>query len=305
MIRKPKGRKVYSGWDSIPTGLAEGEIQEGCLVIEGGAFRGIYHEGVLDALLIHGIHIHTVIGVSAGALAAMNYVSGQIGRPARLLLGYRHHPLFVGWKALLTKHALVNVDFPLYDYCAVEALDEERFLNPKRHYLAPVTNCLTGETEYLDTSNCKDMILASKASATMQFTSPIVRIDGVPYLDAGCSTDIPYKWGLDHNVDKIVVIRTMHKEFRKPAKMKKLASFMYHKYPKFAASVNRKNFTYNAECDELERLEKEGRVFVIAPSAPVTAGRLEPDMELLGELYWRGYHDAEASIERLREYLAK
>ena len=59
--------KKYAEMDRLPMGQAEGEIKPGCLVIEGGAFRGLYNQGVLDAFLLHNINIHTVIGVSAGA----------------------------------------------------------------------------------------------------------------------------------------------------------------------------------------------------------------------------------------------
>ena len=51
-----------------------------CLVLEGGALRGIYTAGVLDVLLENHVEIDTVIGVSAGALFGINYVSKQKGR---------------------------------------------------------------------------------------------------------------------------------------------------------------------------------------------------------------------------------
>ena len=44
-----------------------------CLVLEGGAMRGIYTAGVLDALLETKIKIDAIIGVSAGALFGINY----------------------------------------------------------------------------------------------------------------------------------------------------------------------------------------------------------------------------------------
>lgn len=44
---------------------------------------------------------------------------------------------------------------------------------------------------------------------------------------------------------------------------------------------------------------------MIAPSVPVTVGRLEKDIEKLGSLYWMGYHDAESDLASLRAYLKK
>ena len=66
---------VYSGADQLPSGRAAGGITEGCMVLEGGAFRGVYTSGVLDALMEAGINLQCTIGVSAGAMNGINYVT--------------------------------------------------------------------------------------------------------------------------------------------------------------------------------------------------------------------------------------
>ena len=88
--------KVYSRLDEIPKGTASDKITEGCLVLEGGAFRGLYTQGFLDAMMENDINLSCVIGVSAGALSGMNYVSGQIGRSGRINLGFRHDSRYIG-----------------------------------------------------------------------------------------------------------------------------------------------------------------------------------------------------------------
>ena len=55
--------KAYSGLDSLPCGRAEGEPVRGCLVLEGGAFRGVYTSEVLDAMMEGGVNLECVIGV--------------------------------------------------------------------------------------------------------------------------------------------------------------------------------------------------------------------------------------------------
>ena len=42
---------------------------------------------------------------------------------------------------------------------------------------------------------------------------------------------------------------------------------------------------------------------MIAPSQKVTVGRLEGDMNKLGDLYWLGYNDALSRLDSLRNYL--
>ena len=54
-----------------------------CLVLEGGALRGIYTAGVVDVLLKKNIHVDAIIGTSAGALFGVNYLSKQKGRVIR------------------------------------------------------------------------------------------------------------------------------------------------------------------------------------------------------------------------------
>ena len=71
-------QKVYSKIDKIPRAKAIDSITEGCIVLEGGALLGLYTAGVLDGLMLMGINMQTTIGVSAGAMFGMGYVSGQM-----------------------------------------------------------------------------------------------------------------------------------------------------------------------------------------------------------------------------------
>ena len=60
------------------------EIRKKCgLVLEGGAYRGMFTCGVLDVMMENGIRVDGAVGVSAGAAFGVNYCSGQIGRALR------------------------------------------------------------------------------------------------------------------------------------------------------------------------------------------------------------------------------
>ena len=48
-----KYRDLYK----IPIGRASELLTEGCLCLEGGAFRGLYTQGVLDVFMENGIEI--------------------------------------------------------------------------------------------------------------------------------------------------------------------------------------------------------------------------------------------------------
>ena len=59
------------------------------LVLEGGGMRALFTAGVLDALLdIKELDIDGIVGVSAGALFGVNYVSGQKERAIRSNIQY-------------------------------------------------------------------------------------------------------------------------------------------------------------------------------------------------------------------------
>ncbi|MCD8201160.1 MAG: patatin family protein [Clostridia bacterium] len=301
------GKKVYSGLDGIPRGTAADKITEGCIVLEGGAFRGVYSSGVLDRLMLADINMRCTIGVSAGALCGMNYVSGQIGRSAEVNLNFRHDSRYVGFRALLQNRGVIGFKFLFKNYPKDKTpFDEKMFTDPERRFVAVATNCLTGKAEYYERSNCSDIYKAVQASSSMPYISAKVMVDGIPCLDGGCSDKIPYLWPMNEGYEKIIIVRTRDKTWRKELKDKEsMAPYRFYrgKYREFAKSLASSYRRTNEAIDEIERLENEGKVFVIAPSTPVTVTRLEKDMEKLGALYWQGYNDVEALLPSLEEYL--
>lgn len=297
------GRNVYKDLDKIPTGHARGQLTKGCLVVEGGAFRGMYNQGVMDFMMENGLNFECVIGVSAGAMAALNYASGQIGRSARCNLEFRHDPDYIGAQAMLHAHSPLNIDFAIRPNEKLGKLDETTFYDPQRRFVAVATDCDTGKTVYFEKGKCKDILSAIKASASMPYVSPMVDVDGQRCLDGGCSCHIPYKWAIEQGYENIVVIKTRERGYRKKESSKTYAERFYKDNPEFAKKLMAMGTDYNKECDEIDRLEKEGRIFVIAPSEHVTVKRVESNMNKLGHLYWLGYNDAKSSFFALNKYL--
>ena len=305
MLLKDSG--VYRGMDSVPTGQAKNWLVPGCMVLEGGAFRGVYTSGVLDALMQANINLQTTIGVSAGALVGLNYVSGQIGRAARMNLLLRHDDRYVGITAMKHNKGVIGFDYMFSDEIeGVEQFDEERLMRPDRRFLAVAANLRTGKEEMFEAGKCDNIYLACQASASMPYVSKPVEMNDDLYLDGGCCCKIPYQWALNEGFEKIVVIRTRDRSFRKeiaPLKNRAAANTVYRHYPKFIDAVEHSDEMYNAQCDELEKLEQTGRIFTIAPSRPVEISRLEGDMEKLGSLYDLGYMDARNQLDALKDYL--
>ena len=277
-----KNNKRFSGISKLPNGNTSNKIVPGCIVLEGGAFRGLYTSGVLDALMQFEINMQCTVGTSAGALNGFNYVAGQIGRSARINLGYRHDSRYVGLEAFKNNKGIIGFDFLMKGTQYFDPLNTPRFMNPTRDFIAVCTNCKTGRPEYFS------------------------KIEDGLYLDGGCSDKIAYQWALDHDYEKIIVVRTRQKEYRKSETnplVQKMTKRLYAEYPALEQKLESMNSDYNRQCDELVRLENEGRIFTIAPSKPVNVSRVEGDVDKLADLYYMGYLDGLNQIQRIKEYL--
>lgn len=299
--------KVYSGVNRLPRGRASEQVTEGCLVLEGGAFRGVYTSGVLDALMEADLNFQCTVGVSAGAMNGMNYVAGQIGRSGRINLMYRRDRRYVGVRNALRSGGIIGFDFVLHDPEGIPPFDWDTFNRPERRFIAVAANCLTGGTEYFEKGRCGDILKAVQASASMPYVSRPVTVDGIPCLDGGCTAKIPIQWALDQDFKSIVVVRTRPDGYRKKVSSRsvRMARRFYGRYPAFVEALSESDRMYNLLCDKLQRLQKEGRIFVLSPSAPVSVRRLERDMEALGALYRLGYDDANRRLTELRRYLLR
>lgn len=295
--------KTYSKLEEIQIGQSNESVINGCLVLEGGAFRGIYSEGVLDVLLENDINMQCTIGTSAGALNGVNYVAGQYGRSAHASLGHRHDKRFVGTTAFMNNQGIIGFNFLFEGMNEEIPFDTERFYREEQRLVVTATNCKNGRTEYFEKGKCDDIFQAVRASASMPYVSRPVIVENRPCLDGGCSCKIPFRWALDEGYEKIVVVRTREEGYRKPENEKHLALKYYHMYDEFSKVLDRSEEDYNKQCEDIEALEAAGRIFVIYPSQPVRVTRIESDMEKLGELYELGRNDMLGQLDKLKQYL--
>ncbi len=297
-----KELKKYKGVEFLPDGRASDIITEGCMVLEGGGWKAIYSLGVTDYLMLHDINMSATVGISAGGLAGVGYVSGQIGWSARIDLTYRHDPNYIGFGAVKKEHGVTGFTYLYKDILEKMPLDKKRLNDPARRLAVGATNMLTGETEYFEKGKC-NLSGAVRASASIPFVSRPVVMHGTPYLDGGCSTKIPYRWAVDEGYKKIIVVKTREWDFIRSEEPLKKSRLWYSKYPNFIRALDNVNADFNVTTRELKKLHEEKKVFVFAPSKPVTVTRFEKDMEKLGELYWLGYLDAEEHLAELQDYL--
>ena len=298
-------KKTWSGIDSVQLSSAPGTIVPGCIVLEGGSFRGCYTSGVLDVLMENGINLQTTIGTSAGALNGYNYVAGEIGRAAKINLGYRHDRRYMGARTLAKNRGVVGFDFLLNEVEEEIPFNRERFEDPNRRFLVTVTNCETGQVRYCEKGITPDFQKAVQASASMPFVSDMVEVDGVPCLDGGCAVKIPYRWALDNGFEKILVVRTRPAEYRRPQETKaftEITERIYRNYPQLVELLDNQSEQYNGACQELEQLQEQGKLLMLCPSGSISVSTMEGDMERLGALYLLGRADAKLMLPQIRAY---
>lgn len=273
------------------------------LVLEGGGLRGVFTCGVLDCFMDRGIRFPFTVGVSAGACNGLSFMSGQRGRARSSNIDLMEKHRYVGFKYLLTQGCIMDFkllfeDFPEriipYDYDAY-------FSNPDR-FVMVTTNCLTGEAEYLEEKSSPERVMdIVRASSSLPFVTKITYVDGIPMLDGGIADSIPVRYALEQGYEKLVVILTRNKGYRKKESKMRISRYIYRRYPKLQQALSNRNAVYNRTMDLIEKLEDEGRISVIRPVRPVEVSRMEKDTAKLSALYQEGYETASSYLEGLQD----
>lgn len=276
------------------------------LVLEGGGMRGLYTAGILDAMLDKNFQVNGIIGVSAGALFGVSYVSKQRGRSLRYNQKYASDPRYMSFKSLITTGNFVNKDFAYYELpLKLDIFDEESFSKSKTDFYATVTNVETGKPEYLKIINATIQIEELRASSSLPFCSKIVKINDKLYLDGGISDAIPVNKCFEMGYDKVIVITTRPLNYRKTKSNQLLPKIFYHRYPNFVKAINTRYQRYNDTLDQLQELEKQNKIFVIRPSKLIKINRLEKNPDKMQEIYNLGLQDFQDNYQALQKYLKK
>lgn len=276
------------------------------MILEGGGQRGIFTSGVLDCLMGKKLQVPYVLGVSAGACNAVDYVSGQILRTKECMLDAQLDYELYGMQTMLRTKYFMNMDlifdqFPNHIY----PFDFEAFVKSPMRCVLTTTNCLTGKAAFIEEYRDYNRLMqACRASSSLPFAAPIVKVDGIPMMDGGIADSVPVHRAIEDGFDYNIVILTRGRGYYKKesSSSMKLMKLYYRKYPKLAYALSQRNHIYNRQMDLIDRLERQGRVFVIRPVKPCVS-RTERDLERLEDFYWHGFEMAEQLYPALKDWL--
>ncbi len=276
------------------------------LVLEGGAMRGVYTAAVLDTFLDNNIEVDGIIGVSAGSLFGVNYCSKQKGRVLRYNLKYIRKPNYMGLWSFLTTGNIINEEFAFHKLPEeLDKFDQDTFSKSKVDFYSVVTNIETGKAEYIKTTDGFRQVELFRATSAMPFVSKIVEYEGNKYLDGALSDSIPVDKCFEMGYDKVIVVLTRPKGYRKKKRSSKYANLVYKKYPNLVEKINNRYKMYNETLDKIDKLEKDGKIFVIRPSKVMKIGRIEKDLKKIQSMYDLGIKDCNNLMEKLRKYISK
>ena len=277
------------------------------LVLEGGSMLGAYTSGVLDTFMKYNIDFNSVYAISAGAKNSQYFISKQPGLAIKVDLKFMHKSKAISLHNLLFKGAFINRTY--YDEYIMKEfapLDMETFNNNKCLYFVGATNCLTGEIEYFEksTTNIRDSIAASCSMPAIQ---KMCYINDIPYLDGCIGEGIPYKTALKDNDFAIIVLNRPIGFRAKPLSKSLIAIHKnkYKHYPQMLEQLLSSNDRYNQMLDEIEELEKEGKVLVIRPTSNLKVKRMEISKNKLINLYNLGLNDSYNLLDDITKFIRK
>lgn len=270
------------------------------LVLEGGALRGQYTAGVLDAFLEAGREFPYVIGVSAGASIACSFVSRQHGRNKTIVDRYRNDRRYLSLSNLFTTGSLFGMDFIYGDIPrTLVPFDYETFEGSPTRFITVCTDCETGRAVYYEKEG-EDHLTILRASASMPFLSPMVGYKGRLLLDGALADSIPLARAVAEGFRKNVIVLTRPAGYRKKAPRPWAARLVYRKFPHVVDAVNHRWQQYNASLDAVDAAEARGDALVLRPPADLKIGRTEKSIAKLAELYEAGRQDGKAALENKR-----
>lgn len=279
------------------------------LVLEGGAFRGVFTSGVLDVLMENKIEFDYVVGVSAGAGNAMGYMSKQPGRTRNVIKPRDRRQNYFGLRQILRHGRFLNLDMMFHEYPYNQfPYDFDEFHRCRFENEVVVANCNTGKAEYYDERKDIDRLLElCKASCSVPIMCAPVKIGDSCYLDGSICDSIPIERALSKGCDRLVVIMTKNagEAPTNYGRARFIMSLRYKKkYPRFYEALLKRTEVYKKQLRLLKRLEKEGKALVLRPEMECIH-KFEQKDERVEAFYQNGRSVAESNLDRLRAFINK
>ncbi|MDF2698866.1 MAG: putative esterase of the alpha-beta hydrolase superfamily [Haloplasmataceae bacterium] len=274
------------------------------LVVEGGAMRGIFSAGILDAFIEHDYNpFDLCIGVSAGANNITTLLAGMYQRSYKVYTDYNLRKDFINWKKFLKGGHYLDLDW-LWDITLKEIpLNTSKVLSSKSEFYVGITEVKTGKIKYVkpNEDNIENVLKAS--SCIPIFYRDFIRINDEFYVDGGIADPIPIKEAVNQGAKIIVVLRSRPYSFTiKHRKTHFMTNVLFIKYPQLKKSLKMRSETYH-ESIEFMRNNKDVNIIEVNPPDTFKTKRLTKELNILESDYHCGYEMGLKLIKQLNVFL--
>ncbi len=279
------------------------------LIVEGGGMKCAYSAGVLDAFLDEDIRFDYCIGVSAGSANCASFLAGQRERNLRYYTKHVKDPMYFGLRSLLASGSLFGLQYiygTMTNEGGVDPLDYDKYRNnPTDTYIA-ATDAETGQPHYFNKNEVeRNDYRPIMASCALPVACRPIVFGGHTYFDGGVSDSVPVAHALANGCERMIVLFSKPEGYRmKPQGGRPAYTLaLRRRYPKTVEALNRRHQMYNAQMEQAEALEAQGRVLSFHPSASIKTGTYDTDPAVTQRLYDNGLRDARERMGKVKEFL--
>lgn len=273
------------------------------LVVEGGGTKIAYTGGVLQCFLEQGIDIPYCVGISAGAMMLLPYVSRQPGRLRLTGVDAASQKDLIGLKPIMEEGSLFALEKTAQFIQEKMPLDYETFFSSPTQLDIGVYDMKTRKTryygkEYVDASD--DLLIAS---CSLLLLSKPKQFDGNTVIDAGLTDMIPVSQALKAGCEKVIVVSTKEEGYRrkKAPWWQLMGARLVYRDRQITEDFRNRHIHYEEQWQIIHDLEKEGKALVLRPHQDYGITRYTTDREKLDAWFKLGYAE---TLERLGEIRA-
>ncbi|MCT4601388.1 MAG: patatin family protein [Marinifilum sp.] len=269
------------------------------LVVEGGAMRGIFAAGVLDAFMEQNfLPFDMVTGVSAGSINAAAYLANQHGRNYKVFTDYSLRPEYISWKKFFKGGHLMDLDWS-WDITGKELpIDVELLFSKHIDFEIGITLNKDGSSRFVQATpeNLSDVMKAS--CSVPLFYRNFLKVDGEVVADGGVSAPIPVQRAIEKGATKIMVIRSRKADYRmKNGTENKLSRFLFRKHPALAKAIQKRPDIYNKTIELIQNPPKGIEIIDICPADSFSTKRFTQNLNTLNKDYLLGKEQGIKAIE--------
>ncbi|ELV8720978.1 patatin family protein [Vibrio harveyi] len=267
------------------------------IVVEGGAMRGVFASGVLDAFLEQDYKpFDFAIGVSAGASNLIGYLTDYPHRSINVITKLATSKRFFDPTRFLKGGDLIDVKWLFEESNRLYPVDEAKLFEGIP-FLAATTNVNTGKADYyrVNRHNFHNAMEATTALPIAYKHTPC--FSGGCYTDGGVADSIPVREAHRRGARNITVILSHPLAYeKKPVKTPWLMKKLFAEHPQMAEAMLRRSENYNESLDFIRNPPKDTHIRVIAPPDEFSVQRLSMRQSVLLEGYEMGLEAGRAHL---------